>query len=44
MLQTVMQTESHNTQSVYSTVLSAEPNWQYSWQSTEWQTYCNSKL
>ena len=25
MLQTVMQTESHNTQSVYSTVLSAEP-------------------
>jgi hypothetical protein len=39
-----MQTESHNTQSVYSTVLSAEPNWQYSWQSNEWQTYCNSKL
>jgi len=26
MLQIVMQTESHNTQSVYSTVLSAEPN------------------
>ena len=39
-----MQTESHNTQSVYSILLSAEPNWQYSWQSTEWQTYCNSKL
>ena len=36
MLQTVMQTQNHNTQSVYSTVLSAElkaePNWQYSWQ------------
>jgi len=32
MLQTVMQTESHNTQSVYSTVLSAEPNLQYSMQ------------
>jgi len=39
-----MQTESHNTQSVYSTVLSAEPNWQYGWQSTERQNYCNSKL
>jgi len=26
MLQTAMQTESHNTQSVYSTILSAEPN------------------
>jgi len=38
MLQTVMQPESHNTQFVYSTVLSADPNWQYSWQSTEWQT------
>jgi len=35
MLQTVMQTESHNTKCVYSTVLSAEPNWKYSWQSTE---------
>jgi hypothetical protein len=44
MLQTVMQTKSHNTQCVHSIVLSAEPNWQYSWQSTEWQTYCNSKL
>jgi len=32
MLQTVMQTESHKTQSAYSTVLSDEPNWQYSWQ------------
>jgi len=30
MLQTVMQTESHNTKSVYSTVLLAEPNWQCS--------------
>jgi len=30
MLQNVMQTESHNTESVYCTVLSAEPNWQYS--------------
>jgi len=30
MLQTVTQTESHNTQSVHNTVLSAEPNWQYS--------------
>jgi len=30
MSQTVMQTESHNTQSVYSTVLSAVPNWQCS--------------
>jgi hypothetical protein len=44
MLQIVMQTESHNTQSVYSTVLSAERNWQYTWQLTEWQTYCNRKL
>jgi hypothetical protein len=26
-----MQTDSHNTQSVYSTELSAEPNWQYTW-------------
>jgi len=30
MLETVMQTESHNSKSVYSTVLSAEPNLQYS--------------
>jgi len=44
MLQTVMQNKSHNTQSVHSTVLSAEPNWRYSWQSNEWQTYRNSKL
>jgi len=29
-----MQTESHNTPCVYSTVLSAKPNWQYSWHST----------
>jgi len=43
MLQTVMQTKRHK-RVVYSTVLSAEPNWQYSWQSTLWQTYCNSKL
>jgi len=35
MLQTVMQTESHNTTSVYSNVLSAESNWQYSRRSTE---------
>jgi len=39
-----MQTENHNTQSVYSTVLSAEPNWQYGWQRAKWHTYCNSNL
>jgi hypothetical protein len=44
MIQTVTQTKIHNTQSVYSTVPSGETNWQYSLQSTEWQTYCNSKL
>jgi len=32
MLQPVTQTEGPNTQSVYSTVLSAEPKWQYGWQ------------
>jgi len=39
-----MQTESHNTKSVYSTVLSAEQNWLCRWHSTEWQKYCASKL
>ena len=36
-----MQTESHNTQSVYR---SAELNRQYSWHLTEWQTYWNDNL